>query len=1035
MNELPLAHPLPTIRAQIYALVWACVVPALLGLVLLANNFYERERDQIQLESLITARALAQAVDRDINTGISMALALSHAPSLDQGDLAAFYALARAALRPEFPGSNFVLSDRDSVQLLNTVRPYGARLPDPGSYERINQVFQTGKTVISDIFIGGALQRPLVAIHVPVLREGKVKYVLSVAFLPERLGKVLTEQHLPEGRVAGIFDRQGVIVARSHQAEKFVGKYGSPSLLAGMASSGEAAIRTTTLEGTPVYSMYSHAQTSGWAVVIGVPRSTVLAEMLASIRWISLGVFSLLALGILGAWYFARRIEASVRALSLATSTLGKRGQLQQLAITPQFREVAQAMQTLQEVETELQQYRDQLESAIEARTRELQAARRDAIDKEVRTRTVMDNVGDGIITMTADGKIASFNRAASGIFGYSADEVVGQEMSCLMPQAMRAAHHAGVARYLAGFAPTVVGRNNVEVPGLRKNGSTFALELSIRALYVGEQHLFVGILRDVTERKRVERELRQAMEQAQLASAAKDVFVANMSHELRTPMNAVLGMAHLLSLTGLSAEQARYLEMIRASGQSLLGILNDILDFSKMSAGKIEMYPAPFVLDDVLHALASIMSINVGDRNLELCLGVGADVPRALIGDALRLQQILVNLTGNAIKFTEQGEVAVLVERAETVDSAVMLRFTVRDSGIGMSEEQLARLFSPFVQGDLSTTRRFGGTGLGLTISKGLIELLGGSVVVQSEAGQGSSFVVTLPFQLGQNQRPARSTAARHLLVVDDNPTSRAYLAMTIEAWGWTCELTSCASDALARLCVGVVFDVVLVDWRLPDMAGPALIATIRQEFGLPLICMVNAYGRSKLTQELADQSAPAFLTKPVTASTLYDTVQSALASAHGVLAPVLAQAQPQLLAGARLLLAEDNLINQAVARGILEQAGAQVTLAEHGEQALALLRTGQPFDLVLMDVQMPKMDGYTATRAIRAELRLQLPVLAMTAGVMASEREQCIAAGMDDFIGKPVDVEQMIATILRYLPPRAGGASSVAPPHSLDN
>ncbi|MFC0170272.1 response regulator [Pseudoduganella danionis] len=1009
-------QPLPTIRAQIYALVWACVVPALIGLALLANNFYERERDQIQLESLITARALAQAVDRDLNTGITMAMALSHDPSLDRGDLAAFYQLASKALRPEFPGLNFVLSDRQSVQLLNTVRPYGSKLADPGSYERINQVFQTGRTLISDVFIGGALQRPLVAVHVPVEREGKVLYVLSVAFLPERLGKILSEQHLPEGRVAGIFDRHGVIVARSHQPEKFVGKYGSPSLLAGMADKGEAALRTTTLEGTPVYSMYSHSQMSGWAVVIGVPRSTVMAEMLESIRWISLGVVVLLALGITGAWYFARRIEHSVRDLSVAASALGKGGRLQQLVRKPQFREADEAMQTLQAVEAELQHYRHQLESAIEARTHELQLARRAAVDREARTRTVIDNVGDGIITMTADGRIASFNRAASSIFGYRAEEVMGQQLTMLMPESMRAAHEAGVARYLAGFVPTVVGRNNIELQGLHKNGHTFVLELSIRALFVEGQHLFVGIVRDVTERKRAERELRQAMEQAQIASAAKDVFVANMSHELRTPMNAVLGMAHLLATTGLTPEQGRYLEMIRASGQSLLGILNDILDFSKMSAGKIEVYPAPFDLDEVLHALASIMSINVGERNLELSLGVAPDVPRALIGDALRLQQILVNLTGNAIKFTEQGEVAVLVERAEVPGAAVQLRFTVRDTGIGMTDEQLARLFSPFVQGDLSTTRRFGGTGLGLTISKGLIELLGGGVEVRSKPGLGSTFQFTLPFQLSAQSGPNRSAQPRHLLLVDDNPSSLAALEMTLAAWGWTSVSVGSGSEALAHLCSGVRFDVVLVDWQLPDMAGPQLIGAVRQEFAVPLICMVNAFGRSKLTLEMSDAAAPEFLTKPVTASSLFDAVQTALAPATSEV--VSTPAPPQLLAGARLLLAEDNLINQAVAKGILEQAGAQVTVAANGEEALDLLRSGESFDLILMDVQMPKMDGYTATRAIRRELRLHLPVLAMTAGVMASEREQCVAAGMDDFIGKPLDVEQMMSTILRHLP-----------------
>ncbi|MCP2006901.1 response regulator [Duganella violaceipulchra] len=1010
-------RPLPSIRAQIYTLVWACALPAVVGVGLLAHHFYQRERAQIQQGTLVTARALIQAVDRDLNTGITMAKALANAPSLDSGDLAGFYTLASKALRPEFPGFNFVLSDRDSVQLLNTARPFGPTIADPASRERIHQVFDTGRAVISDVFIGGALKRPLVAVHVPVIREGKVIYCLSVGFVPERLGMVLREQNLPGDRVAGIFDSRGVIVARSKDAEQYVGQPASATLRARMSGGGEAAFESVTLDGTPVYSMYSQSKVSGWTVAIGVPRSTMLSEMLASIRWIIIVVAGLLALGMGVAWYFARRINGSVGALSRAASALGKDGDLRLEGMKPAFREVDDAIRTLQAVESELQQYRNRLESAIEERTLQLQSAQREAINKELRTRTVMDNIGDGIITINADGVIEAFNHAACGIFGYTPEEAIGANIMRMMPASLRGAHHAGMGRYLAGGLPKVVGKNNVELQGLRKDGTTFVLELSIRALLVEGQHLFVGIVRDVTERKRAERELRLAMEQVQIASAAKDVFVANMSHELRTPMNAVLGMAHLLNTTGLSPEQGRYLEMIRASGQSLLGILNDILDFSKMEAGKIEVHPVRFLLEDVLHSLASIMSVTVGEKNLELCLGVEQDVPRALVGDALRLQQILVNLAGNAIKFTEQGEVSVLVERAGGEGAALLLRFTVRDTGIGMNDEQLARLFSPFTQADLSTTRRYGGTGLGLTISKGLIELLGGAIEVRSAVGAGSMFSFTLPMKQADQAEAPRTGRRRHLLVVDDNATSRDFLGKTIEAWNWRCDVVASGAEALALIRSGRVYDAALVDWQMPGMDGPATMRTLQEESGMPVICMVNAYGRSKLVQDMAGVSAPVFLTKPVTASSLYDAVQTALAHRQEDVADVPALADAKALAGVHVLLVEDNPINQQVAKGILELAGATVTLAEHGEKALQLLRGDLRCDLVLMDVQMPVMDGFTATRAIRDELRLTLPVIAMTAGVMESEREQCIAAGMDDFIGKPVDVEQMFATIAKHL------------------
>ena len=881
---------LPTIRSQLYALVWACALPAIIGFALLTDNFYERERTQIQQDTLITARALIQAVDRDLNTGITVALALANSPSLDSGDIAAFYEQASKVLRPEFPGFNFVLSDRDSVQLMNTVRPYGTLLPDPGSAQRIAKVFETGKPVISDLFIGGALKRPLVAIHVPVLRGDKVLYVISTAYVPERLGQVLKEQRLPPDRVIAILDSTGVVVARTHEAARFVGQKGSPSLLAKLPFKLEDAIEAVTLEGIPVYSMFSRSEASNWAVVIGVPRSVVLSEMLASIKWICALLLGLLAAGFGVAWHFARSIARSVSALSSAVVRLAGKGGMPAPPQRLSFREADDAIVTLRAVEAELQRYRHHLENLIEQRTLQLQSA----------------------------------------------------------------------------------------------------------------------------------------VKQAQTANAAKDVFVANMSHELRTPMNAVLGMAHLLGTTGLSPEQGRYLEMIRASGQSLLGILNDILDFSKMQAGKVEMHPVRFNLDEVLHALATIMSVSAGDKDLELCIGVEPDVPRALVGDALRLQQVLVNLTGNAIKFTESGEVSVRVELVAS--QPLILGFVVRDTGIGMSEEQLARLFSPFTQADLSTTRRFGGTGLGLTISKGLVELLGGAIEARSTPGAGSEFRFTLPMMIG-DQAPAPAVrpahAGLHLLVVDDNHTSRSFICKTIEAWNWGCDSVASGPEALERLRGGAVYDVVLVDWHMPGMDGVETIKAIHSQMAdasVPVVCMVNAYGRGKLMEDMEEVSTSGYLTKPVTSSSLFDAVQTALAQREPGVAGVAEAPHSPQLAGVRLLLVEDNAINQNVAKGILEQAGAVVAVAENGAVAVELLR-GERYDLVLMDVQMPVMDGFTATRLIREELGLQLPVIAMTAGVMESEREQCIAAGMDDFIAKPLDVEQMFATIQRHLAMVEGG------------
>jgi signal transduction histidine kinase/DNA-binding response OmpR family regulator/integral membrane sensor domain MASE1 len=586
---------------------------------------------------------------------------------------------------------------------------------------------------------------------------------------------------------------------------------------------------------------------------------------------------------------------------------------------------------------------------------------------------------------------------------------------------------------------------------------------------------LFFGVVRALTARhvyatalarqmtaalRESESSLIVARDLAEAASRAKTEFVANMSHEIRTPLNAVLGMTQLLNNTPLSPDQQKYLAMIRSSGNSLLNILNDVLDFSKIEAGRMELSPAPFQLSAVLETVATIMTVNAAEKDLELAIGVDPGVPQALLGDGHRLQQILVNLVGNAIKFTEKGSVAVLVELAQTPAAAfgkadaVNLRFTITDSGIGIEADSLARLFAPFSQADASMTRRFGGTGLGLAISRRLAALMGGRIDVRSTPGAGSEFAFVVPLlrvaatPLANVGPDAGGDPVANLLVVDDDPVSAAYLDQTIRAQGWRCDCAASGEQALAMLGdAGGRYGAVLVDWNMPGMDGLKTIEAIRAagEGAPAMILMVSAFGQGKLLHTDGARNADAVLLKPVTGQRLQDALRQAAgaiaASAataatasmaandaraadqgQGGLAsdatPAIESSVPSL-DGVRILLVEDNPINQLVARSMLDYAGASVDAVENGRLALDLLRTeSQRYDLVLMDVQMPEMDGFEATRLIRSELKLTIPVLAMTAGVMASEREQCIASGMDDFIAKPVDAEDMLLAIRRNLP-----------------
>lgn len=795
----------------------------------------------------------------------------------------------------------------------------------------------------------------------------------------------------------------------------------------------------------------------------------------------------------------------------------------------------------------EVEKLSNSLEQKVTVRTNELRKSRE-------RFRKLLDSTPDPMIVTNADGVIEMANLESLRMFGYSAEEMVGQKVEMLLPEAIREQHIHHRSSYIQAPTSRSMGEG-IELLAMNKAGEAIPVEISLSPIEGDDGLLVASSLRDITERREAERaltesrnllqavldnspavifmqdlegryllvnklwkevfqreemetiglkdhdfmpqhiadrvrendhkvlennttlqfeetfplkdgkdhtflsykfpihnasgevfavggvstdmtELVEAREAADSANRAKSDFLANMSHEIRTPMNAIIGMSYLALQTELTPRQEDYLNKINAAANALLGIINDILDFSKIEAGKLELETIPFNLDETISNLTSLMNVKVQEKGLELLIAMEPDVPRELSGDPLRLGQILINLVNNAVKFTDDGEIIITIATQTRAIDSVTLVFSVSDTGIGMTPEQVSNLFQSFSQADASTTRKYGGTGLGLSICKQLSQMMGGDIWVESVAGEGSTFRFTVQMDINQDAKPLSVEPDPDLrglpvLIVDDSPAAREILKQAAESLTFETLVAASGDEALGLISRnderGYPFSIVFLDWKMPGMDGVEVARKMRSLTlkSPPKVIMITSYDTNDMLRTVG-KSVDGVLGKPVSASSMLDAAMLAFgretASSDSEKEKASDESIATPVSGAQILLVEDNEINQQVATELLERANMEVDIAENGQVAVDKVQVNH-YDLVLMDLQMPVMDGIAAAKAIRADKRLDaVPIVAMTANAMAGDKERCLAAGMQDHVAKPIDPVVLYRALLNWIRPREG-------------
>ncbi|WP_229207622.1 MULTISPECIES: PAS domain-containing protein [unclassified Duganella] len=1293
---------MPSIRSQIALLVLACALPTVVGFGALVGQFYSREHATLKNNTQQAARAMAAAIDRDLVQSEGAAQALASSPSLRERDWAALRLQAGALLSPQFPASQFVLSDGSGKALLNLGAPLPDTLNPVNNRRRLAALFGHGRPQMSVVMVEGSA---LLAIDVPVFVDSRIEYALTALLKPDRLTRILKEEHISADQAMTLYDADGNVVAQSGGPRLLLGHAADPALREHLHRAQEVLLETSNAEGTPVYLGLSRAPVSGATVGIATPQARAMQDLLASVSLIALTMLAVLAAGFSLAWIVGGRIARSVRELVAPAQALVSGKPFAMPDTT--FSEADMVARALRALEGDLLRHSQELEQLVAERTRQLERNRAQLetvyatapvglsyVDSELRIvrindylaalndekvvahlgrhigdlirdhelrravladyRTVLDSgkpltgirrsgsvasapgqlrewvmsyypqfSGDGkIIGITSmvldeteykrvetelqrsrqllssvvehipamiflkraeDLSYAMFNRFGAQMLGSTSEQLIGKNDYDFVPAeqadlfaaddrrvlatvpgevteiaeeplstatgtrylttrkvALRNEH--GVATHVLAIALDITERKEAKevlrataeqlaasehfvrtvtdnLPGMvaywdaglrcrfanryfldwhgldsEKIIGAYMPEVVGDSLYAegapyvqaalaGEPQGFAGKLQwpsgeishtwvnyipdidesgtvqgffvlvsDVTELKETELHLQEvneelivARDRAEAASRAKSEFLANMSHEIRTPMNAIIGLTRLLEEAPLAPRERGYLHKIQFATQSLLSLVNDVLDFSRVEAGQLVLEHAHFHLQHILDSISVMLSGSAADKGVELVYDIDPALPTELAGDPMRLQQVLLNLISNAIKFTAHGEVVLSVRlapgSAKPGDHALLIEFRVRDTGIGIAPEQLTHIFEAFSQADSSTSRKFGGAGLGLAICRQLADMMGGAISVTSEPGRGSEFLFACPLESPQAlhaAEPPPATTTLSVLIVDDNASVRQALLAAGRSFGWH---TACAVGAeqartllIERARADRPYDLLLLDHDMPGTDGPALLRQLPPELALPPILMLmSEHQAATLSQQSAELGLAGVLAKPVSPARLLERVSGLLAgdlATTGILAQLEHTPLQGRLAGMRILLVEDNEINQEVAEYMLLHAGASVEVAANGKLAVELLAAApERYDVVLMDVQMPVMNGYDATREIRRQGLLTLPIIAMTANVLEDDRRRAAESGMNAHVAKPIDVEELISVLTRLVTIRDATREMVAP------